>query len=93
MAAQGYVVVAPNRRGLPSFGQEWLDQISGDYAGQNICDYLSAIDDVAGEPWADETRMGCVGASYGILPGRLPRKAFQGVHRPLRHLQLRVDVR
>ena len=65
MAAQGYVVVAPNRRGLPSFGQEWLDQISGDYAGQNIRDYLSAIDDVAGEPWADETRMGCVGASYG----------------------------
>ena len=64
-AAQGYVVVAPNRRGLPSFGQEWLDQISGDYAGQNIRDYLSAIDDVAGEPWADETRMGCVGASYG----------------------------
>ena len=48
MAAQGYVVVAPNRRGLPSFGQEWLDQISGDYAGQNIRDYLSAIDDVAG---------------------------------------------
>ena len=65
MAAQGYVVVAPNRRGLPSFGQEWLDQISGDYAGQNIRDYLSAIDDVAKEPWADETRMGCVGASYG----------------------------
>ncbi len=65
MAAKGYVVVAPNRRGLPSFGQEWLDQISGDYSGQNIRDYLSAIDDVAREPWADETRMGCVGASYG----------------------------
>ncbi len=65
MAAQGYVVVAPNRRGLPSFGQEWLDQISGDYSGQNIRDYLAAIDDVAKEPWADETRMGCVGASYG----------------------------
>ena len=65
MAAQGYVVVAPNRRGLPSFGQEWLDQITGDYPGQNIRDYLSAIDDVAKEPWADETRMGCVGASYG----------------------------
>ncbi len=65
MAAQGYVVVAPNRRGLPSFGQEWLDQISGDYSGQNIQDYLSAIDDVAAEPWADEQRMGCVGASYG----------------------------
>lgn len=65
MAAQGYIVVAPNRRGLPSFGQEWLDQISGDYSGQNIRDYLSAIDDVAREEWADETRMGCVGASYG----------------------------
>ncbi len=65
MAAQGYVIVAPNRRGLPSFGQEWLDQISGDYSGQNIRDYLSAIDDVAKEPWADENRMGCVGASYG----------------------------
>ncbi len=65
MAAQGYIVVAPNRRGLPSFGQEWLDQISGDYSGQNIRDYLAAVDDVAKEPWADETRMGCVGASYG----------------------------
>ena len=65
MAAQGYIVVAPNRRGVPSFGQEWLDQISGDYSGQNIRDYLAAIDDVAREPWADETRMGCVGASYG----------------------------
>ena len=65
MAAQGYVVVAPNRRGLPSFGQEWLDQISGDYSGQNIRDYLSAIDDVSKEPWVDNERRGCVGASYG----------------------------
>lgn len=65
MAAQGYIVVAPNRRGLPSFGQEWLDQISGDYSGQNIRDYLSAIDDVAREPWCDADRLGCVGASYG----------------------------
>ena len=65
MAAQGYVVVAPNRRGVPSFGQEWLEQISGDYSGQNIRDYLSAIDDVSKESWSDETRMGCVGASYG----------------------------
>ena len=65
MAAQGYVVVAPNRRGLPSFGQEWLDQISGDYSGQNIRDYLSAIDDVAKEPWCDRERLGCVGASFG----------------------------
>lgn len=65
MAAQGYVVVAPNRRGLPSFGQEWLDQISGDYSGQNIKDYFSAIDDVAKEPWVNKDRLGCVGASYG----------------------------
>ncbi len=65
MASHGYIVVAPNRRGLPSFGQEWLDQISGDYSGQNIRDYLSAIDDVAAEKWADRDRMGCVGASYG----------------------------
>jgi len=65
MAAQGYVVVAPNRRGVPSFGQEWLDQISGDYSGQNIRDYLSAIDDVAKEKWCDKGRLGCVGASYG----------------------------
>ncbi|MDE6183157.1 MAG: alpha/beta fold hydrolase, partial [Rikenellaceae bacterium] len=65
MASQGYVVVAPNRRGLPSFGQEWLDQISGDYSGQNIRDYLSAIDEVSREPWVDKNRRGCVGASYG----------------------------
>ena len=65
MAANGYIVVAPNRRGLPSFGQEWLDQISGDYSGQNIRDYLSAIDDVSKETWSDATRLGCVGASYG----------------------------
>lgn len=65
MASQGYVVVAPNRRGLPSFGQEWLDQISGDYSGQNIKDYLSAIDDVAKEKWVDKEHLGCVGASYG----------------------------
>ncbi len=65
MAAQGYVVVAPNRRGTPSFGSQWLKQISGDYSGQNIRDYLSAIDLIAKEPWADKERLGCVGASYG----------------------------
>ena len=65
MAANGYVVVAPNRRGVPSFGQEWNAQISGDYSGQNIKDYLSAIDDVKKEPWVDEERLGAVGASYG----------------------------
>ena len=65
MAANGYVVVAPNRRGLPTFGQEWNDQISGDYGGQNMLDYLTAIDSVAAEPWVDENRLGAVGASYG----------------------------
>lgn len=65
MAANDYVIVAPNRRGVPSFGQEWNAQISGDYSGQNIKDYLSAIDDVKKEPWVDANRLGCVGASYG----------------------------
>ena len=65
MASQGYVVVAPNRRGCPSFGSEWREQISGDYSGQNIQDYLAAIDDVAKEPWCDKDNLGCIGASYG----------------------------
>ncbi|MDD3744840.1 MAG: S9 family peptidase, partial [Lentimicrobiaceae bacterium] len=65
MAAHDYVIVAPNRRGLPTFGQEWNDQISGDYGGQNMLDYLTAIDSVAAEPWVDEERLGAVGASYG----------------------------
>ena len=65
MAAQGYVVVAPNRRGTPSFGTEWLYQISGDYSGQNIKDYLSAIDQISKESWCDTEHLGCVGASYG----------------------------
>ena len=65
MAANGYIIVAPNRRGLPGFGQEWLEQISGDYSGQNIKDYFSAIDHAKKEPYIDENRLGCVGASYG----------------------------
>lgn len=65
MAANGYIVVAPNRRGLPGFGQEWLEQISGDYGGQNMRDYLTAIDALAKEPYVDENRLGCTGASYG----------------------------
>ncbi|NMB05985.1 MAG: S9 family peptidase [Bacteroidales bacterium] len=65
MAANGYIVVAPNRRGLPGFGQEWLEQISGDYGGQNMKDYLAAIDAVSQEPFVDENRLGCTGASYG----------------------------
>ena len=65
MAANDYIVVAPNRRGLPGFGQEWLEQISGDYGGQNMKDYLSAIDAVKQENYIDENRLGAVGASYG----------------------------
>lgn len=65
MAANGYIVVAPNRRGLPTFGQQWNAQISGDYGGQNIQDYLSAIDEVAAEPYVNADRLGAVGASYG----------------------------
>jgi len=66
MASQGYVVVAPNRRGLPGFGQEWLEQISGDWTGQCMNDYLSAIDDAAQNlPYVDKDRMAAVGASFG----------------------------
>jgi len=65
MAAQGYIVVAPNRRGLPSFGQKWNDDISKDWGGQAMRDYLSAIDEVAKEPFVDNDNLGAVGASYG----------------------------
>ena len=65
MAANGYIIVAPNRRGLPGFGQKWNEQISGDYGGQNMRDYLSAIDALAKEPFVDEDNLGCTGASYG----------------------------
>ncbi len=65
MAAQGYIVVAPNRRGMPGHGVEWNEQISKDYGGQNMKDYLSAIDDISKEPYVDKDRLGCVGASYG----------------------------
>jgi len=65
MAANGYVVVAPNRRGTAGFGQAWEEQISGDWGGQAMDDLLSATDHVAAEPWADEERLGAIGASYG----------------------------
>lgn len=65
MAAHGYIVVAPNRRGLPGFGKEWNEQISGDYGGQNMKDYLSAIDELSKEPYVDKQHLGCTGASYG----------------------------
>ena len=66
MASQGYIIVAPNRRGLPGFGQEWLEEISGDWTGQCMNDYLSAIDDAANNlPYVDKDHLGAVGASFG----------------------------
>ena len=66
MASQGYVVVAPNRHGLPGFGSEWCEQISGDWTGQCMDDYLTAIDDAANNlPYVDKDRLGAVGASFG----------------------------
>ncbi|HBE41125.1 MAG TPA: peptidase S9 [Bacteroidales bacterium] len=65
MAAKGYIVIAPNRRGSSGFGQAWKEQISGDYGGKNIQDYLDATDAMAKEKFVDESRIGAVGASYG----------------------------
>ncbi len=65
MASQGYIVVAPNRRGMPGHGTEWNEEISKDHGGQVMKDYLSAIDNVRKESFVDNNRLGCVGASYG----------------------------
>ena len=65
MASQGYVVIAPNRRGLPGFGTEWNAQISGDYGGQNMKDYMSAAEYMKQKPYIAPDKMGAVGASYG----------------------------
>ena len=65
MAAQGYIVIMPNRRGTTAFGQEWCEQISGDYIGQNMQDYLSAVDYMKKEPFVDGKRIAAAGASYG----------------------------
>jgi dipeptidyl aminopeptidase/acylaminoacyl peptidase len=65
MAAKGYIIFAPNRRGVAGFGQAWKEQISGDYGGKNMQDYLDATDAMAKEPFVDQERMGAVGASYG----------------------------
>ena len=65
MASQGYIIIAPNRRGMPGFGVEWNAQISGDWGGQVMRDYLSAVDAIKKEPYIDESRIGAVGASYG----------------------------
>ncbi|MDQ3051686.1 MAG: S9 family peptidase [Bacteroidota bacterium] len=65
MAAHGYIVVAPNRRGLPSFGEKWNRDISGDWGGQAMKDLTSAIDDVSKEPFVNKDKLGAVGASFG----------------------------
>ena len=65
MASQGYIVVAPNRRGMYGHGQAWNEQISKDWGGQVMDDYLSAIDDLSKESYVDKARLGCIGASYG----------------------------
>ena len=65
MASMGYVVIAPNRRGLPGFGTEWNEQISGDYGGQNMKDYFAAVDYMIEKPYIDKERIGATGASYG----------------------------
>ena len=66
MAANDYVVIAPNRRGLPGFGSEWNEQVSGHWTGQCMDDYLTAIDDAANNlPFVDKNKLGCVGASFG----------------------------
>ena len=65
MASQGYIVVAPNRRGMPGHGVSWNEEISKDWGGQAMDDYLSAIDDISQENYVDKTRLGAVGASYG----------------------------
>jgi dipeptidyl aminopeptidase/acylaminoacyl peptidase len=65
MAANGYIVVAPNRRGMPGWGVKWNADISKDWGGQPMQDYLSAIDAISDEPYVDKNRLGCIGASYG----------------------------
>lgn len=65
MAAKGYIVVAPNRRGLPGFGEEWNDQIRSDYGGQAMKDYLSAIDSMSKCSFVNKDKLGAVGASFG----------------------------
>ena len=65
MAANGYIIIAPNRRGLPGFGIEWNKEISTNYGGNCMSDLLTAIDDICNEPYVDTDRLGCVGASFG----------------------------
>ena len=65
MAAKGYIVVAPNRRGMQGHGVTWNEEISKEHGGLVMQDYLSAIDAVAKDSFVDKNRLGCIGASYG----------------------------
>ncbi|KKO91118.1 peptidase S9 [Sphingobacterium sp. Ag1] len=65
IASQGYIVIAPNRRGMPGWGVKWNEAISQDWGGQPIRDYLAAIDDISKESYVDTTRRAAIGASYG----------------------------
>lgn len=65
MASQGYIIVAPNRRGMPGHGVEWNAEISGNWGDGAMQDYLDAIDDVAKESYVDKNRLGAIGASFG----------------------------
>jgi dipeptidyl aminopeptidase/acylaminoacyl peptidase len=76
IASQGYIVVAPNRRGMPGHGTKWNEQVSKDWGGQVLQDYLSAIDAVSKEPFVDKNRLGCVGASFGGYSAF----ALEGIH-------------
>ena len=87
MASQGYVIIAPNRHGLPGFGSEWCEEISGDWTGQCMNDYLTAIDDAcANLPYVNKDRLGAVGASFGgfsvyyLLPCRPSQQTVQVLH-------------
>lgn len=65
LMSEGFIFVMPNRHGVPGFGHKWNEQISGDYGGQNMRDYFTAIDNVAKEPYVDKDHLGATGASYG----------------------------
>ena len=77
MAANDYIIIAPNRRGLPGFGMEWLEEISTNYGGHCMDDYLTAIDDIAKEPYVDKDRLGCVAAERRVcfIPTSRPAPA------------------
>ena len=91
MAAKGYIVIAPNRRGNAGFGQAWKEQISGDYGGANMQDYLDATDAMAKEPYVDANKAWCSGCKLWrilcFLSCRYPWRTIQSFHFPLRNVQ------